>query len=467
MSKQTKPTQFLPKTFSSEYGQISDVVSYLDQDVIQPMLDDFSRLVKGETSLVLVPQTAAAIQKIVQLANKLNDLLTVRALGLSQGGQAVPNNSIVLSTSALKEVTQINVDHQSVTCEPGVTWYELLRATAEFGLIPYVMPLNLNLTVGGTISVGGIGSSSHRYGISASHVTKLTMVSGEGEMISCSHQNQSDAFHAVLAGLGRCGIITNLTLKLRPFKKNTRTFYFLYDNHDYWLEDQKRLSEYCDHIEAFCSASLQGFRNTSNGRQPFVHWFYTLQVSFEYDSDESPPTEVAMKDLRYYKKIYEEDNETVAFAGRFQPRFDLMQHTGAWQLFHPWFESVLSLDALSGNLPNLLEKLPVCLGDGHRVFLIAQHQIPSNFIMPTAALNAGFAVLPMGIPHQTKEQALTALRLLEQRCVELGGKRALSGWLDNRQPPDWQTHYGDYYSQWIAMKKQFDPNHILSSKLFG
>ena len=38
------------------------------------------------------------------------------------------------------------------------------------------------------------------------------MVTGQGQVVTCSDERNSDLFNAMLAGMGQCGIIVNLML---------------------------------------------------------------------------------------------------------------------------------------------------------------------------------------------------------------------------------------------------------------
>ncbi len=49
------------------------------------------------------------------------------------------------------------VDGDRVTVEAGATWREVLAATLPHGLAPPVLPDYLDLTIGGTLAVGGVG----------------------------------------------------------------------------------------------------------------------------------------------------------------------------------------------------------------------------------------------------------------------------------------------------------------------
>src|SRR5205085_5446025 len=134
---------------------------------------------------------------------------------------------------------------------------------------------------------------------------------------------------AVLGGLGRGGIIASADIELRPFKPRVRTFYLLFDDIGAWLEAQRFLvkSNRADYLEAFCTPCVQGLRAGPTGRVPFAEWFYALHVSLEYDPGHAPEQPEALAGLGLFRLVYIEDNDTVAFAARYDARFAAMKRS--------------------------------------------------------------------------------------------------------------------------------------------
>lgn len=81
-----------------------------------------------------------------------------------------------------------------------------------------------DLSVGGALSVGGIGATTHRYGMQTDNVRELDVVTGDGEILTCSPEMNSDLFNSVRAGLGQFGIITSATLALVPAPDRARMY---------------------------------------------------------------------------------------------------------------------------------------------------------------------------------------------------------------------------------------------------
>src|SRR5260370_35281222 len=98
----------------------------------------------------------------------------------------------------------------------GATWRQVLRGTLAVGLTPPVLTDYLGLSVGGTLSVGGLSGSSFRHGAQVDHVTELEVVTGSGMRELCSPTPNPDLFGAVRAGLGPYCSLRPATIPLAP-----------------------------------------------------------------------------------------------------------------------------------------------------------------------------------------------------------------------------------------------------------
>jgi cytokinin dehydrogenase len=431
--------------------------------------EDYGHLTRGAAAAVARPRTREEVEKLITFANNRQLRLTPRGVGHSQSGQSVaPAGGVSLDLSRMDRLEPVDVAGGTISCEPGARWREVVAAASPHGLVPPVLPLYLDLTVGGTISVGGVGPSVHRFGPLLANVTELEVVTGAGERARCNWTQERPLFDATLGNLGRCAVITRATLALRRIKPLVRTFYLLYDDVSTWLADQRLLSQSarCEYLDGFCTASIQGMRNTPVGRRPFAQWFYALHVGIEYEPGNVPEASTALEGLRPYRVVHVEDNETPRFPLRFDPRFETMHRTGAFQQAHPLFECLLPASVLGELLPKLLDALPLSIGDGHRVYRVAPRDLPRFFMVPDAPEYACFAVLPTGVPAPFLEDVLKAMRRVHAMCMEAGGKRYLAGWLAMIDAEGWRAHYGDRHEAWLAAKRQFDPRHVLQSALF-
>lgn len=427
--------------------------------------NDFGGLGHGRALAVARPESRAALVALVELACSEGVQLVPRSLGLSQSGQSIPTNGVSVEMSAFKG---IEVDQEKAVAHVGsaVTWRELLAETSSHGLAPCVVPLNLDLSIGGTLSAGGMGSTSHHHGMAVSSVDGLTVVTGSGELVSSDHR--PDILDAFLGGIGQFGFICSASLRLRRVQPRTRTFFLLYDDIASLLADERKLMSeaWCTHLEGFASASIQGLRQGPQGRRaPFARWFYGLHVSTEFSAGEKPQDQACLEGLRYREVLHVEDSDTAEFPARYDLRFEMMKVTGAWHQKHPWFECLLPYETAVELIPRVLERLPLFLGDGHRIMPVADVPRPALVMHPSGPPCIGFGVLSAGVATPFEGPALGALEALHEEVVSVGGKRYLSGWLFEPDEAAWQRHYGEQFVQWRARKAELDPKGILGSVL--
>jgi cytokinin dehydrogenase len=393
---------------------------------------DFGHMLRGRARGVVRPETAEHVQRIVRYSRERGLPLTVRGGGMSQSGQSVPRDGLSLDLRGMSHVGEPDRDGMTISCEPGATWRQLMTKLLPVGLAPKVVPLNLHLTVGGTLSAGGFGSTSHRFGPAVSNTASATVVTASGEVVVCGPRREREVFDRVLGGVGRGGVIVAAELALRPAPARVRTFYLAYEDTGTVIREQSRLAEspHAHHLEAFCASTIHGLRKGPSGRrQPLAVWSYGLHVSVEHSEQEPPPrAEEVLADLTPTKVLHVEDDSAEGFASRYDVRFEAMRATGAWQLQHPWLECVLPLDAALRVIPRALALLPPFLGDGHRIFSLADTDRPSALAFPGRGPFVSFAVLPMGIAPAMIGAALDALKSVHDMTLSEGGTRYVSGW---------------------------------------
>ena len=130
---------------------------------------------------------------------------------------------------------EIQVDRIKVRA--GMLWRDVLSATLPHGLTVTVVTGYLGLSVGGTLSVGGIGNSSFRYGAQVDNVIELEVVTGTGQLEVCSATHKPDLFESALAELGQCAIIISVTTRLIPTLTHARVFNLFYADIHTMLRD--------------------------------------------------------------------------------------------------------------------------------------------------------------------------------------------------------------------------------------
>src|SRR5262249_10286598 len=107
---------------------------------------------------VAFPTSAADVQAIVRTARQQGLSLAVRGAGLSYSGGYIPGNdrTVVVDTTRMNRIVEINARDRYVTVEAGVTWAALHEALKPTGLTsPFWGTLSgRHATVGSALSQG-------------------------------------------------------------------------------------------------------------------------------------------------------------------------------------------------------------------------------------------------------------------------------------------------------------------------
>src|SRR5690606_16366560 len=73
---------------------------------------------------------------------------------------------------------------------------------------------------------GGIDVNSPRLGCSADQAVSLQVVTPTGDIVECSDAANAELFQRVILGYGQFGVITEATLKIRPYTPIIMRYYY-------------------------------------------------------------------------------------------------------------------------------------------------------------------------------------------------------------------------------------------------
>ncbi len=425
---------------------------------------DFGRLVRGSARGVVRPRSTLELARLVRLARSLGVRLTPRGAGMSQSGQSVAHDSVALDLSDLRDLDVSEIHRGHVRVGPGTTFREILAETLPRGLAPPVVPLNLDLSVGGVLSAGGMGSSSHRRGLVVEHVHAADVVLGTGEEITITPETERDLYDVVLGGVGRAAVLASVTLSLAPAPRSLRSLVLLHHDLATLLADQSRLArrQEVEHLDAMCAPAVLGLvRAPSGARVPLRRFSFALHVTVRADVDLGP----LLAELAHVEILHDELDEPLAFASRFDARFAAMRATGAWELAHPWFEAFVPASrvreaieramAMPPFLSEMVRATPVAGDGGSRPRAVAMPDGPAFVV----------AMLPTGVPPALVEPARAAIEALDASFVELGAKRYLSGWLPRIHAKGFAEHHDRDLDALARAVDRADPDRVFVSKL--
>src|SRR6266852_9823173 len=209
----------------------------LDEESRKAVAVDQSNLYHSVSAAVLRPGSVQDVVKMVQYANRHSLKVATRGQAHSQYGQTQADGGIVVDSRTLHAVRVIAP--VSADVQAGALWAEVATTTLAKGLAPRVFPATcMTLSVGGTLNVGGLGSTSQSYGAIVDNVLELDVVTGDGRLMTCSPDRDSELFNMVLAGLGQCGIIVGARIRLIPAPSHVMLQTLTYANPEQYLADQ-------------------------------------------------------------------------------------------------------------------------------------------------------------------------------------------------------------------------------------
>src|SRR5207247_10529522 len=146
-----------------------------------------------------------------------------------QIGQARTDGGTLLAMTSLDRIQSIDASGSWADCEAGVKWDTLVRQTIPQGLVPPVLTNNLGVTLGGTLSVAGLGVASFRHGAQGDNVLEIEAVMGSGDVVVCSEDANRPVFDTLRSTFGQFGVITRARVTLRRCRPRTGPSVLLYD----------------------------------------------------------------------------------------------------------------------------------------------------------------------------------------------------------------------------------------------
>jgi decaprenylphospho-beta-D-ribofuranose 2-oxidase len=166
-------------------------------------------------SPVYRPEKLSGVREIVTGNGSVPSLIT-RGLGRSYGDAAVNQNGAVLLDTRLDRFTSFDPATGLLECEAGVSFQAVLETFLPRGFFPPVTPGTQFVTLGGAIAADVHGKNHHRDGSIANFLESFQLLTAGGETLTCSREQNSDAFWATLGGMGLTGVLLTARLRLTP-----------------------------------------------------------------------------------------------------------------------------------------------------------------------------------------------------------------------------------------------------------
>ncbi|NVN48946.1 FAD-binding oxidoreductase [Mycolicibacterium hippocampi] len=144
----------------------------------------------------------------VRLAKPTSNLFRARAKNTGPG----------LDTSGLTHVIAVDPHTRTADVAGMCTYEDLVAATLPYGLSPLVVPQLKTITLGGAVTGLGIESASFRNGLPHESVLEMDILTGTGEILRASPDENPELFRAFPNSYGTLGYSVRLKIELEPVK---------------------------------------------------------------------------------------------------------------------------------------------------------------------------------------------------------------------------------------------------------
>ncbi|WAC07641.1 MAG: FAD-binding protein [Thermodesulfobacteriota bacterium] len=172
---------------------------------------------------VVFPGSAEEIAAVLKLANQEQFAVIPRGAGSGfTGGSLAILGGVVLVTSRLNRIIEINTENLTAVVEPGVVCGEFQKEAEKQGLYYPPDPASLAFsTLGGNVAECAGGPSALKYGVTRDYVTGLEVALPTGEIITTGVQTIKgvvgyDLTRLIIGSEGTLAVITKIYLRLLP-----------------------------------------------------------------------------------------------------------------------------------------------------------------------------------------------------------------------------------------------------------
>ena len=157
---------------------------------------------------LLASYRAIPADAAVRLAKPTSNLFRAREKTSTKG----------LDTSGLTDVIAVDPAARTADVAGMCTYEDLVAATLPYGLTPLVVPQLKTITLGGAVTGLGIESASFRNGLPHESVLEMEVLTGTGDIVRASVNENPDLFRAFPNSYGTLGYSVRLKIELEAVK---------------------------------------------------------------------------------------------------------------------------------------------------------------------------------------------------------------------------------------------------------
>jgi glycolate oxidase len=188
--------------------------------------------------LVVLAETTADVAAVVGACNEARVPFVARGSGTGLSGGALPHaDGVLVVTSRMRKILDIDRDGQRAVVEPGVINLHVTRAAAPTGYYYAPDPSSQQVcSIGGNVAENSGGAHCLKYGFTTNHVLGVEFVEPSGEVVEIGGKAPDppgyDLLGTIVGSEGTLGIATRVTVRLTRAPESVQTLLAGFDGTD-------------------------------------------------------------------------------------------------------------------------------------------------------------------------------------------------------------------------------------------
>ncbi len=292
-------------------------------------------------------------------------------LGRSYGDSCLNEAQTLLLTRGLDRFLGFEPETGVLLCEAGVSLGEILELFVPRGWFLPVTPGTRHVTVGGAIANDVHGKNHHKAGTFGAQTLGFELLRSDGTRRWCSRTENIDLFRATIGGLGLTGLMTSVSLKLRPISSpwideeqlrmpNLKSFFTFADDSDSDYEYTVAWLDTLARGEALGRGIFMRGNHHATGAPPYPH---ERKLPFGVPLD-APPFLLNRASIKVFNTLYARKfrGERHRSLSRYESFFYPLDVLGGWNRLYGkrgfyQYQCVVPREGDGGPIREILERI--------------------------------------------------------------------------------------------------------------
>jgi len=194
----------------------------IDPESQRPYECDALTIYRDLPLAVVLPETVAQVQQVLQICHQLNVPVVARGAGTGLCAGAMPHpEGVLLALSKLDRILDIDPLARTARVQPGVSNLSISEAASQHGLYYAPDPSSqIACSIGGNVSENSGGVHCLKYGLTVHNILSMNILTVSGEELTLGSLGLDSPAYDLMAlftgSEGLLGIVTEVTVRLLP-----------------------------------------------------------------------------------------------------------------------------------------------------------------------------------------------------------------------------------------------------------